>query len=83
MLKAFEKHISENCFLCRNILKLIDLAKFRALADLSPSVICIIDVVTKEFLYVSNSTLNALGYPPEDFTMKVFLKLLRSFLLTK
>lgn len=78
-IKAFEKHVSENCFLCRNILKLIDLAKVRALADLSPSMTFIIDVVTKKFLYVSNSTLSALGYTPEEFYNDDLFKTLKIF----
>jgi len=58
---------------------LIDLPQFRSLTSLFPSVICIIDIISKEYLYVSNNLFNMLGYSQEDFYKDGFLKTVKIF----
>jgi len=58
---------------------LIDLPQFRSLTAFFPSVVCIIDIITKEYLYVSKNILDMLGYSQEDFHKEGFLKTVKIF----
>lgn len=58
---------------------LIDLPQFRSLTSFFPSIVCIIDIISKEYLYVSNNLFNILGYSQEDFYKDGFLKTVKIF----
>jgi DNA-binding CsgD family transcriptional regulator len=59
--------------------KLIDLPQFRSLTAFFPSIVCIIDIISKEYLYVSKNLFDMLGYTQDDFYKEGFLKTVKIF----
>jgi DNA-binding CsgD family transcriptional regulator len=60
-----------------------NLPQFRSLTALFPSVVCAIDIKSKEYLYVSNNIASTLGYSPEEFYTEGFLKTIKLFPLSQ
>lgn len=77
--RIIEKYIPPRELSPEDINSLINYPQFRSLAAWAPSIVCIIDITSKKYVYVSDNIQTMLGYHPNEFYHSGFIKTVSLF----